>query len=233
MPKLVKDKDADPSTHRITMGYDRTRTGILICITELSDGSNSNYFYDLKAGGLFPETYPDECGPYSLFYYPAKDNGYRDLLVGCKDGHIRKFNDLLKSDNITADAVGVGTSAIDSYVTFGPIPMAQDPKMKGKLTGLDCVTAGGATNGSESDSDDITFDVFVGNSAEEVIEKLSADTTPNIAGTITAPGRRRGSSIKRKVSGIYLGIKLQNDTVAKTWGFEQLLIDVKESGRFK
>lgn len=228
LPKLVKDEDADPSTHRITLGYDRTRTGILICITKLSDGTNSNYFYDLKSGGFFPETYPDECGSYSLFHYAANDNDYRDLLVGCKDGYIRKFDDTAKSDD-----VGASDEAIDSYVTFGPIPMAQDPKMKGKLTGLDCVTAGGAASGSESDSDDITFDIFIGNSAEEVIEKLSADTTPSIAGTITAPGRRRGSSIKRKVSGVYLGIKLQNDTAAETWGFEQLLIDVKESGRFK
>lgn len=233
LPNLVKSETADPSTHRITMEYDRTRSGILICITKLSDGSNSNWWFDLRSGGFFPESYADECGAYSLFYYGANDTAYRDLLVGCKDGYIRKFNDSLKSDNDSGDAAGVGTVVIDSYVTFGPIPMAGDPKFRGKLTGLDCVTAGGASSGSQSDSDDISYDVFVGNSAEQVIEKLSADINPSIAGTIKAPGRRRGSNIRRKISGVYLGIKLQNDTAAETWGFEQLLIDLKSSGRLK
>ncbi len=233
LPKLVKDEAADPSTHRITMGYDRTRAGILICITKLSDGSNSNYFYDLRSGGFFPETYADECGPYSMFFYTANDEDYKDLLVGCRDGYIRKFNDTLKSDNTTGDAAGAGTVAIDGYVTFGPIPMARDPQLKGKLTGLEVITAGGGSGGSQSDSDSISYDVFTGNSAAKVIERLSADTTPNIAGIIGAPGRPRGGGVKRKVSGVYAGIKLQNNTVGETWGFEQLLIDMKQAGRFK
>jgi len=233
LPKLVKDEAADPSKYRITMEYDRTRAGILICITELSDGNNSNYFFDLKSGGFFPETYGKNRGAYSLFYYTANDTTYRDLLVGCKDGYIRKFNDSLKSDNDSTDDPEVGTVLIDSYVTFGPIPMAENPKLKGKLTGLDCITAGGASDGSQFDSDDITYDVFVGNSAEEVIEKLYADVNPKIAGTIKAPGRWKGSNIRRKISGVYLGIKLQNNTLAETWGFEELLIDIKKSGRLK
>ncbi len=233
LPKLVADEAADPSTHRITMAYDRTRVGILVCITKLSDGSNSNYFLDLRSGGFFPETYADECGAYSLFYYAANDTTLQDLLVGCKDGYIRKFNNSLKSDNDSADAAGVGTVAIDGYVTFGPIPMSPDPRLRGKLTGLDCITAGGASSGSQSDSDDITYDVFTGNSAEEVIEKLSADAGPNIAGTIKSPGRQRGGTIRKKVLGVYMGVKLQNDTAGETWGFEQLSINIAKSGRLK
>ncbi len=228
LPNLVNAEAADPSTHRITFGYDRTRAGILICITKLSDGSNSNYFFDLRSGGFFPETYPDECGAYSLFYYAANDNTYRSLLVGCKDGYIREFVESEEDDNI-----GESDQAIDSYVTLGPIPMSKDPKMRGKLTGLDCITAGGALSGSQSDSDDITYDVFVGNSAEEVIEKLSADSSPNIAGTIKAPGRQRGGTVRKKVTGVYMGIKLQNDTATETWGYEQLLVDLIDSGRQK
>lgn len=228
LPKIIKDEGADPSTHRITLGYDRLRAGVLICITLLSDGSNSNYFYDLKSGGFFPEVYPDACGPYSLFFYAANSTTFSDLLVGCKDGYIRKFDDTAKSDDI-----GASDQAIDSYVTFGPMPMASDIKYKGKLTGLDCVTAGGAASGTQSDSSPITYDVFVGNSAEQVIEKIAADTAPSIAGTIAAPGRRRGGMKKRKVTGVYMGVKLQNDTAAQTWGFEQLMLDLKDYGRFK
>ncbi len=228
LPNLVNDEDADPSTHRITLGYDRLKSGIVICITKLADGSNSNYFYDLRVSSLFPETYPDECACYAQLFYSANNNAYKDLLIAGKDGYIRKFDPTAKSDD-----VGASDQAIDSYVTQGPIPMADDPKFEGKLVGLDAVTAGGAAGGSQSDSDDIIFDVWAGKSAAEIIEKLSADTNPNVAGTIIAPGRRRGSNIKRKVKGVYLGIKLQNNTAGETWGYEQLLIDLKKSGRFK
>jgi len=75
--------------------------------------------------------------------------------------------------------------------------------------------------------------VWTAKSAEAVIEKLLADTSPDIAGTITAPGRRRGGDIRKKIKNVYMGIKLQNDTATKTWAFEQLLIDLKPSGRLK
>lgn len=68
LPNLVAEQvggaNVTPASHRITMAYDRKRCGILTCITQLSDGDNSNYFYDLKLKGFFPEDYPDECGAY-------------------------------------------------------------------------------------------------------------------------------------------------------------------------
>jgi len=229
LPNLVKDEAVDPSTYRIVLVYDRRRAGIVIAITKLSDGSNSNYFYDLRTEGFFPETYPDECGIYSAIYYEATDVDYRRLILGCSDGYIRYFDEDAKDD----DAGASGDTAIDSYVTFGPILMAPDPKLTGKLTGLNCITAGGASGGSQSDSDDITYDVWVAKSAEEILEKLSADANPNISGTITAPGRRRGGDIRKKIKNVYVGIKLQNNTADETWAFEQLLIDLKPSGRLK
>ena len=60
---------------------------------------------------------------------------------------------------------------------------------------------------------------------------LFCDT--NISGTIKAPGRHRGSSIKRKIKGIYAGIKIGNLTATETWAFEQLLYDMRQAGRFK
>jgi len=228
LPNLVNDEAVDPATYRITMVYDRVRNGILICITKLSDGSNSNYWYDLITNGFFPENYPDECGPYSLFYYAANSPTYRDLLVGCKDGYIRKFSESAKDDD-----VGPTDDAIDSYVGFGPLQINKDPKFQGKIIGLDLITAGGTSGGSESDSDDIICKVFVDKTAESIIEKLSAGTTPNVLKTFKAPGRQRGYIMKQKVKGIYAGIELRNSTAVQTWGFEQLLIDAKPAGKEK
>jgi len=228
LPRIVRDEEANPATHRIIMAYDIVRTGLLISITKLSDGTSSSYFYDLKSQGFFPESYPDECGPYSSFFYDANDDDYRDLLIGCRDGYIRKFDETAKDDDI-----GVADEAIDSHVTFGPLPMSNNPKLTGKLTGLDCVTAGGASGGTQSDSDDITYSIFTGKSGSEVIENLVAGTNPDVAGTIKAPGRQRSNGIRRKIKGVYVGIKLENSTASETWGFEQLMADFKLSGRLK
>ncbi len=235
LPGLVDDENIDPSTHRVTLHYDRKRVGILLTITSVADGTNSNYWYDLRTidennvGGLFPEAYPEECSVFSGCHYEARDPDYRKLILGCNDGYLRYFLDTAKSDVLTDDSV----EAIDSYVTFGPLPMGPDPKLTGKLTGLDCVTAGTLPSGGSSDSDGITFDVWVANSAAKIIELLIADASPNIAGTIKSPGRRRGSNVKRKVKGVYVGVKLQNNVAAKTWAFEQLMLDFKRSGRLK
>ena len=233
LPKLIRDKVISPATHRITMVYDRTRVGILICITLLDDGSNSNYWYDLQTGGFFPESYEGECGAYSSFFYGANDPDYRDLLVGCKDGYIRKFNDSLKSDNDSADDAGVGTVPIDSYVGFGPLQMGKDPNFQGKITGLDLITAGGESGGSESDSSDVTCKIFTAKSAEEIVEKLYAGTTPNVSKIFKAPGRQHGSTMKQKIKGVYAGIELRNSTAAQSWGFEQLLVTARPAGKMK
>lgn len=141
LPKLISDEEADPTTHLITMGYDRKREGLFISVTKVADGTNSCYWYDLKLKGFCPETYPEECGAYSLFYYNANDSDYKDLLIGCKDGYIRKFDDNAKDDDI-----GNTNEAINSYVAL-PITFIgnKEDDREGKLTSLTFVLGGGLT----------------------------------------------------------------------------------------
>ena len=224
LPDLIKDEAADPSTHRITMAYDRKDYGLNICITKLSDGSNSNYWFDLKTEGFFPEVYPDQCGPYSLFFYTANDTTYRDLLVGCKDGYIRKFDKSQKSDDI-----GGSDQAIDSYAVLGPVQLAKGVN-DGRLTNLDVVSAGGKSGGSESDSGDIDYSVYSSASSENVIEKVEAGTS-KFSGTFSSPGYKKGGRERRSARGRFSAIKVGNDTALETWGFEKIRIDVKQVGR--
>ncbi len=232
LPAIVRDEAADTSTHRITLAYDRTRSGVLVCITKLSDGSNSNYFYDLKtetqdkAGGFFPETYPDECGPYSLFYYSANDPANRDLLVGSKDGYIRKFDPTANDDDI-----GATDQAINSYVTFGPMKLGE--MSMGVVSSIVVETAGGQSGGGLTDSSAPTLNMWVGLSSDEIAEKLVANTSPNLAAIIAAPGRNRGAAIKRPVRGAYAGIRVGNSTATETWGLERIVLEGKKAGRIK
>ena len=227
LPDLVKDRAANPATHRITMAYDRRDYGIHICITKLSDGTNYNYWYDLKTEGFFPETLPPQCGAYSLFHYAANDPAYRNVLIGCKDGYLRKFDKTAKSDILSDDS----EQLIDSHVVLGPIQLS-DGINDGTLGNINVISAGGAANGSESDSDDIEFSVFAARTSENVIEAVKAvPQTPKYSGTFNSPGYQKGNIDRRKARGRFGAVKVGNDTVTETWGFEKLTLDVKQIGR--
>jgi len=229
LPKLIADEAADPSTHRITLGFDHERNGILICITVLATGKNSNYFYSLTTEGFFPESYPDTCGVSSIFFYAATNTAYKKLLLGNNDGYLRYFDDAQKDDVLADDS----TIPIESHVSFGPLLIANDPKYEGKLTGLIPILAGGCGGGGEADSNNVECKLFVADSADSILEKLVANTAPNFARTIIAPGRSRTNILRRKIRGVYAGIRLGNTTAAQSWSLDQLLIDGAKAGRLK
>ncbi len=223
LPDLVDDETIDPATYRITMEYDRKRAGILTCITKLADGTNSNYWYDLRTGGFFPESYPEECSAYSLLHYGANNYAYRDLLVGCKDGYIRKF-DVSQTD----DDIGGADEAIDAHVTFGPLQIASDPTLKGNISSLDLITAGGSTG-----SNNVDCKIWVRNDAQKIVQAIEDGDSPNLLKVLKAPGRQKGNTMRQKLNGVYAAIQLRNNTLAETWGFEQLLVSAKQTGRVK
>jgi len=237
-PGFIKDLDYNDADDRLTMGYDKIRHGIHICKTELADGTNKNWWYDLKImskegpiGGLFPETFPEECGVCSMFYYESNDPDYKDLLFGCYDGYIRFSDSSAKDDNIGANIV-TDVEAIDSHVGFGPLALAGENK-EGKITSLIGILAGGGSGGSQSDSDDADYKIFTGLSAEKVLERLIAGTSPDIAGIISAPGRIRGTVKRQEIRGAFAGIRIGNNDVGGTWAMEKLLVNAKELGRIK
>ncbi len=228
LPKLVDDEAVNPSTHRITMSYDQRRAGINIAITLLSDGSNSNYWYDLRTEGFFPESYPNECGIYSSVNYEAVDPAYRQVMYGGNDGFVRTFFDDQKDD----DAGASGDTAVSSYVTFGPFLLSNLAMNEGKIIELDVILGADVQGSSQSDSDSVSYELYTGKSAKEVLEKMVDGTPISAAGTVTGSGRSR-NTFRRKVRGVYGGLKLKNVTIAETWALEQILIDVAKAGRLK
>jgi len=226
-PDFIKDLAFDPALHRVSMEFDRIENGLLISKVTLADGVNTNWWYDLRTNGLFPEAYPEECGPYSLFYYDSNTPSLRGLLVGCKDGYIRTFDKTKKGDDI-----GGSDEAIDSYVTFGPAALASGDK-EGKITGLAAEMVGGGSGGSITDSSDAAFSVFTGRSADDVAEKMILNTGPRMTGTFSAPGRPLGGHKKQKVSGVYAAIRVGNSTADQTWAIEKLIINTGGKGKVK
>jgi hypothetical protein len=224
LPALVGEEGADPSTHRITMAYDKRRAGILITIVKLADGSNSCYWYDFRTEGFFPEEYPVSNGVFSSVQYNAFDADYKQVMYGCTDGYIRFHDDATKDDEITSQA-----QAIESYVTFGPFLMAKWAGDEGKITGFDLILGGG---GAAPQSDGASYEFYTGKSAQEVAKKMAAGTPIAAAGSQLGSGRSR-KTFKKKVRGVYCGIKVKNITLAQTWAMEQALIAIAKGGRLR
>jgi hypothetical protein len=226
IPEIIEDEAPSSSTHRITMGFDKKRYGIIIAITKVSDGTNSNYFYSIKTEGFYPEKYPDACGSYSMLFYNSGDPTYDDLLIGCTDGYIRKFSDSEYSDDI-----GATDAAISAYFTTSIKHLTGEEDIKGKLTSLTIVNAGAAITGTYWDSSGFTYYIYVGNDAESVIEDIRDGATAFISAFISTPGRQ--TRMRTKVSANYMGIKVLNDTAGESFAINKICGDVKPAGKVR
>ena len=226
LPNLIADEALDPSIHRASLAYDPKRHGVLISIVTVSSGANSNYWYDLRTEGFFPESYATNCGPYALFYYAANNEDYRELLVGGKDGYIRHFKDSAKDDDN-----GASDTAISSYMTLPIVKTVEDDDTESKLTSLTFVSAGGASNGAFSDIDGFTWQVYGADDAETCLEDIKDGATANASGTISTTGRQNRD--RSRVRGQWLGIKIYNSTSAETWTINSISGNIVQGGKIR
>jgi len=210
IPQLVDTWAAFPGTHRIVLTYDPFRNGILISRTVLADGTNLNYWYDLKVEGFYPETYPTACGIFSSHYYDSDIVSTKGLVLGCSDGYIRNFYDIDKNDDI-----GTTNRQISSYATWPIQHLTEDNDKNGKLTSLTIELAGGAANSAFSDTDEVDYEIHVADDAETCLEKIKNSDTPFTSGTLTGTGRK--ARIRTRIRGAYLGLKFFNTITTTDW----------------
>ena len=109
LSKYIQFAPSDRELYTVHMTRDTSRKGVLICLTN-SAGSSVHFWYDERAGGFaageggfFPLTFPSGRQPTASIYYDG------ELLIGCEDGYIRKFDDTVTDDD------GV---AIQSYMAL-------------------------------------------------------------------------------------------------------------------
>jgi len=226
LPNWIKDWDLDESDHRIVLSFDPIRRGILVSKTLLSDGTNSNYYYDLKIGGFYPESYPTACGIFSAHYYDSTDNTYKKHLFGSNDGYIRYFLDSAKDDD-----AGASDTAISSYLVYPIIQMAEEDDKEGKLISLTFVVGGGASAGSFGDSDGFTYSLYKGDDAETVLEDIKDAATAFATGSFSTTGRQ--NRIRTRVRGRWLGLKLSNSTATETWAINLVSGEMRPAGKIK
>jgi hypothetical protein len=109
----------DFTTFHIQMAYDYRHEGLWIaqCPFGSEAALQTHWFYDIKNGGLWPDSYAEQgMQPTALGVLDSDAVTDRVVVFGCGDGHIRKWHEDERSDEQTN-----GTkAAVSARVLLGP-----------------------------------------------------------------------------------------------------------------
>jgi hypothetical protein len=115
-------------THRVSMAYDNRYRGIFLTVTTIASGGMTGYWIDTKqtqggdSGGAAVSFWPTSFATSShqpFILHNARDSvhtaeGPGGILMGCRDGYVRRFNRTVTKDD--------GTDII-AILDIGPFPL--------------------------------------------------------------------------------------------------------------
>lgn len=204
MPRELLDISATNYTAQLR--YDARDRGIHIFLTPRLGKTQYHFWYDWRLKSFFPFTLPTNYEPTASLEYVSPSAEDSCVLMGGRDGYVRRFRDAMETDD--------GTS-ITNYVWYGPIMLGGNNYNEGLLSELIGATA--ALSGT------VTWDVYVGETHE------AAQASSSFAsGTWTTAGldykdrpRARGASFFLKVSG----------SGTRRWGLERVTCRIEKRGK--
>lgn len=167
--------------------------------------SMRHYFFDARTQGFFPDEYPDNVGPVTLYNYEA-ESPLSGVLFGGTDGYIRELNPLSPNDD---------GSTVTSEVVIGPTRSAGDQHRDGILLSLVGVMA--------FLTGDVTYEIKSGESAQETMRN-----SPVRTGTWSSGGMKL--RIRPRVHAPSWAIRLKGTTL---WSIELIKTQTIASGQQK
>jgi hypothetical protein len=194
----------DPNTTTVNLEYDVPGRGIDIFLTPDSSNTRTHWWFDWERKTFWPITLESGYEPTatcSLQATAIEDSG---VILGGRDGKLRRFTDLAETD--------CGT-AFESYIFLGPVPLATDGNV-GTLVSMDAVIA--------EDSGSVGWEVRSALTFEAAVT-TAAQTTGTWGAGLNAtvhPGGR-GQAYTLKLMGMG----------GRRWAFEQIVTVVRESGK--
>lgn len=223
LPNLFKQLKLNRQTDRIAMEYDKNRNGILVSISQLDYNWGFSFWINLRkndkdqiTAGIFPESYAtNNYIPTAMHFLDSRKSEYRNLLIGCADGTLRKYDESIKSDD------GPEGDVINSYVTFGPISSVEKLRQQIELNEASLKLG--------ENTDGVTLEIFKAETAEKVINKIVGNKDADAIKTFSLDGLQ--TSLRQRVTGAAIALLLKNTTYDETWIMENLLIDLKDGGK--
>ena len=203
-PLPAELKSIDSNVLNVQLEYDVAHRGVHVFLTPDSSNTRVHWWFDMDNQAFWPLTLASDFEPTATCALNATAIEESGLVLGCRDGKLRRFSNLAGND--------CGTS-FSSYVIIGPIPLAPD-SVVGRLLSMDAVLA--------TDSADVTWALQTA-LTYELCATASASDTGTWVGGLNATNRpaARGQAVSIKVTGS------ANDR----WAFEQVSLKTRVTGR--
>jgi len=199
--------NVDPAANTILLGYDLRYQGIRISITPNNGTAGRHWWLDWGGRkGFWEESYPVGQQPTAMFEVEDGTSDYSLLLVGCRDGVVRRHQHNLSADD--------GTN-FSSFFDYGPLQLnAHDT---GMLRRLDCqLTAGSGA---------VTSAARVGETAEDAFNQSSAfkKSTKTLAAGLNASWYA--------MLGDHAAYLRMTGAAGVKWSVESVRVTLDDSGR--
>lgn len=193
----------DPNTTIVSLEYDIQGRGVNIFLTPDSSNTRTHWWFDWERKTFWPVTLASDHEPTatcSLQATAIEDSG---VILGGRDGMLRRFTDLAETD--------CGT-AFTSYVIAGPVSLAGDGSV-GTIISLSAVIA--------EDSGDVTWGIY---------PALTFEATASAAALATGTWEAGlNANIHPGGRGQAFTLKLTSES-GRRWAFEQAVATIRGSG---
>jgi len=147
-------RDVDVTATQVIMRYDHVSRGVHLFLTPAS-GVGTHWWLDLDRRAFWPVKVPATMQPWAMATMPG--SGYSNVVLGCKDGYLRRFSDTASDDDGTA---------LQSDVLFGPFHVSRMEGVDGQI--MEIVGALAADSGT------VTWKLVMGKSAEEAVDRAES-----------------------------------------------------------
>lgn len=176
--------NVNAALYTVSLVYDIGENRVYIFITDPdSNRSGRHWCYDVRTESFWPLFFPAASQPTSAFYYTSDRPGDSCVILGCRDGYLRRFDHYCDTDD---------GNSFDSFVFYGPIQLGSG-YVQGRIDEMIADVA--------LDSRDVSWELRVGDNPEEAFWS----TTAAASGTWSAGmnhkvrPRRRGGGFCIKV----------------------------------
>lgn len=198
----------DTNDYDVFMAWDNDYRGCHIYLTATTAAGNQHWWFDLDTGGFWPVAFGNtDHEPTAICEYQSLNVRSSGVLLGCRDGYMRRYRDEWETDE--------GTE-ITSYVTFGPLRL-WDELYDGVLQQVDATLA--------TTSGEVTLDVRVGTAPEAAVD---ADA---FGSKTLAAGRNNTWRPRARASAAI--IRLENSDTDRRWAFEGMSAIIERGGRHR
>lgn len=194
-------QNIDTGTNTIRMSWNDRAQGLHVFVSPTVEpgavGDVTHFFYEGRTGAWFTDTLPPDMDPLCCVTFDGNEANDRVVLIGSWDGYVRAIDHEAEDDD---------GEEIDSRVLLGPF-----------LTpNLDDVMIDDLQAVLGEDSDDVTFSIYVGDTAEAALSNSPVRTG------LWRGGRNLSTLIKRASHALYVEISSPN-----RWAIEQIRMKVR------